>query len=170
MIETERLSLRPPVHADFQATADMFAEEAVTLHIGNRPLSRSDAWAKFLRDVGHWEVMGFGLFSVTERTTAAYVGKIGFALFERDLGSKAATNIEMSWTLRSQFHGRGFAPEAARAAQNWFESKYSQRTACLIAAANTSSIKLATRLGFEEVDRLTRDRGEAVVMARQPVR
>ncbi|WP_050577833.1 GNAT family N-acetyltransferase [Sinorhizobium meliloti] len=134
------------------------------------PLSRSDAWARFLRDVGHWEIMGFGLFSVVERTTAAYVGKVGFAIFERDLGCHAGTNAEISWTLRSQFHGRGFATEAAKAAQHWFESKYSQRTACLIAAANTSSIKLATRLGYEEVDRLSRDRGEAVVMARQPVR
>jgi RimJ/RimL family protein N-acetyltransferase len=166
MIETERLTLRPPIHADFEATVDMFAEEAVMRHIGNGPLDRSEAWARFLRDVGHWEVMGFGLFSVTERSTAQYVGKLGYATFERDLGCHAGTSIEMSWTLRSQYHGCGYATEAARAAQHWFESNHRQRTACLIAAGNAPSMKLATRLGYKEVDRLSRDRGEAVVMVR----
>jgi RimJ/RimL family protein N-acetyltransferase len=167
MIQTERLSLRRPIHADFQASADMFAEESVMLHIGNGPLSRSEAWTRFLRDIGHWSLMEFGLFSVIERTTAAYVGKVGFALFERDLGHHAGADIEMSWTLRSEFHGRGFATEAARAAQRWFDERYRQPTACLIAAANIPSIKLASRLGYEEVDRLAHDKIEALVMVRQ---
>ncbi|RVE93154.1 N-acetyltransferase [Sinorhizobium meliloti] len=165
----DRLLLRPPCQADFAEIAEMFSDEIVVRHIGNGPLSRGDAWARFLRDVGHWAIEGFGLFSVIEKASGAYVGKIGYATFERDLGPKAQTRIEMSWTLRSQFHGMGFAIEGASAAQQWFDSGHRKRTACLIAAANLSSIKLATRLGYMEVDRTYRGNGAVVVLARDAI-
>lgn len=108
------------------------------------------------------------MFSVIEKTSGRYVGKVGYAIFERDLGSQAKTKVEMSWTLRSQFHGLGYASEAATSAQFWFEGKRRQQTACFVALDNQPSLKLAARLGYEEIDQLVGPKGRAVVMTRQP--
>jgi RimJ/RimL family protein N-acetyltransferase len=168
MIETERLTLRPPILADFEATADMFAEPDVVAHIGGQPFDRATAWTRFLRDVGHWMVEPFGLFSVIEKASGTYVGKLGYARFERDLGTQAQTAIEMSWTLRSHFHGRGYALEAARAAQRWFEAQAPRRTACVIAPANLPSRKLAERLGYEEIARIERPDHPVLLLISDP--
>ncbi|MBP2302178.1 GNAT family N-acetyltransferase [Azospirillum picis] len=168
MIESERLLLRPPQIGDFEQTAQMLAETAVMTHIGGSPLNREEAWARFLRDAGHWAVESFGLFSVIEKSSGLYVGKVGYARFERPLGDHARTSVEMSWTLRSRFHGRGYATEAAVAAQGRFSRSNRQRTACLIAPANGPSLKLAARLGYRQVDRIMRGQGEVVVLVHEP--
>lgn len=166
MIDTDRLILRLPTLDDYQPTFDMLSQEPVSRHIGK--LSRGDVWARLLRDVGHWQLMQFGLFSVIERDSGVYVGKVGFGMFERDLGSLAQTNIEISWTLRAEFHGRGYALEAASAAQRWFDQRRKQHTACLIAVGNIPSMRLAQRMGYQEIERITRDRGDAVILLRDP--
>lgn len=153
MIETERLLLRPPVLADFEASAAMFADAAVTAHIGGVPLEREVAWTRFLRDAGHWSLYPFGLFSILEKASGAYVGKIGYAHFQRDTGPLSQASVEMSWTLASGFHGRGYATEAGRAVQAWFDGAHPMRTVCLIAPANLPSLRLAARLGYAEVER-----------------
>ncbi|MEJ2410134.1 MAG: GNAT family N-acetyltransferase [Novosphingobium sp.] len=169
MISTDRLQLRRPIAADFEATAEMFAEQGVVAHIGGKPLDRPAAWTKFLRDVGHWSIETFGLFSVIERRSGEYVGKVGYARFERDLSDQAGTTIEMSWTLRSQFHGKGYALEAARAAQAWFDGHTPRRTACIISPANLPSRKLAERLGYEVVGQIGPSGHPVLLMTRDPV-
>ncbi|TCM15736.1 RimJ/RimL family protein N-acetyltransferase [Novosphingobium sp. PhB165] len=170
MIETERLLLRPPLPADFEESAAMFGDPDVTAHIGGQPLARAEAWTRFLRDVGHWSIKRFGLFSIVERASGRYVGKIGHAHFERDLGTRAAAEVEMSWTLASGFHGRGYATEAGLAAQAWFDKHIGLRTACSIASANHASLRLAARLGYAEVDQHPRENGSLIILARDPVR
>ncbi|WP_353471499.1 GNAT family N-acetyltransferase [Salipiger sp. H15] len=155
MIESERLILRPPLAGDFEAFAAMFADAGVTRHIGGVQ-ARSDAWARFLRDCGHWALEGFGQFTILERASGAYVGKTGLAKFERDLGPKAATAVEITWTLQAAFHGRGYAREAAALALGHFDRTVGGRSACLIAEGNDASQRLAERLGYREVDRLER--------------
>lgn len=172
MIETERLLLRPPALSDFEASAAMFADAGVVAHIGGTPLDRETAWTRFLRDAGHWHLQPFGLFSVIEKASNAYVGKLGFARFERDLGASAGTAVEMSWTLAAGFHGRGYATEAGRAAQAWFDRSFAMRTACLIAQENEPSLRLAARLGYAQSDQLEREnapeRRIIVVLTRDP--
>lgn len=166
VIETDRLTLRMPTIDDFRPTLEMFSEEAVSRYIGQ--LSRADVWVRLLRDVGHWQLMHFGLFSVIERDSSIYVGKVGFGIFERKLGTHVQTNVEVSWTLRARFHGKGYGSEAASSAQKWFDQKRAQQTACLIAVENLPSIRLAQRMGYHEVDRIKRDKGDAVVLIRDP--
>lgn len=88
---------------------EMFSEDPVSRHVGK--LNRSEIWTRLLRDAGHRQLMDFGQFSIIERAQNTYIGKVGFAVFERPLG-RADTNIEMSWTLRSQFHRLGYAKRA----------------------------------------------------------
>ncbi|GLU29092.1 MULTISPECIES: GNAT family N-acetyltransferase [Brucella/Ochrobactrum group] len=166
MIETERLILRKPVAGDFEPFYEMFKEPVVTAHIGG-VLTRTEAWARFLRDIGHWTLEGFGQFIIIEKSTSSFVGKMGFAKFERDLGRCASTSIECTWTLTAAFHGRGYAREAAISAHRWFDEHHINPTACLIGEANIPSLKLAGALGYEEIDRLRRPAGEAIVLERK---
>lgn len=166
MITTERLQLRRPTLEEFEVTAEMFAEQSVVAHLGGKLMDRETAWARFLRDVGHWSIEPFGLFSIIERASGEYAGKVGYARFERDLGEQAQTSIEMSWTLRSRFHGKGYAFEAAKAAQFWFEEQAPRRTACIIAPGNIPSIKLAARLGYETVGEIERRDNRVLLMIR----
>lgn len=167
MIESERLQLRPPSLEDFEFTAKMFTEDVVLAHIGGKPLNRAESWTRFLRDVGHWTLEQFGQFSVFERDTDHYIGKIGHARFER-LPDQALTSIEMSWTLRSRFHGKGYAMEAAIAAQNWFDGQGLRRTACIIAPENVQSLKLAGRLGYQEVEQIFLSEKKVSLLIRDP--
>jgi RimJ/RimL family protein N-acetyltransferase len=166
MIETPNLILRPPIRHDFEATALMFADPVVTAHIGGKPVLRADAWTRFLRDVGHWTIEGFGLFSIIEKSTERYVGKMGFARFERNLGETVGTDVEASWVLASTFHGQGYAREAASAAHIWFDAVHDRRIACLIAIENRASIRLAAILGYEHIDQIEAPHGPANVLVR----
>lgn len=165
MIETHRLILRKPVADDFEPFFEMFKEPAVTAHIGG-VLTRAEAWSRFLRDIGHWTLEGFGQFIIIDKATSCFVGKMGFAKFERELGPRAQTPIECTWTLAAAFHGRGYAKEAAVAAHRWSDEHHINPTACLISEANIPSLKLACAVGYEEIDRLRRPAGEVIVLER----
>jgi len=165
MIETDRLILRKPVADDFEPFFKMFEEPVVTAHIGG-VLTRTEAWARFLRDIGHWTLEGFGQFIIVEKATSCFVGKMGFAKFERELGPRSNTSIECTWTLAAAFHGRGYAREAAIFAHRWSDEHNINPTACLISEANLPSLKLAGSVGYEEIDRLRRPAGEVIVLER----
>ncbi|MBY5935412.1 GNAT family N-acetyltransferase [Tateyamaria omphalii] len=165
MLETERLILRHPVADDLDALADMFADPVVTAHIGGM-LSRAEAWSRLLRDVGHWTLEGFGQFIITHKATGSFVGKVGFAKYERDLGPRVDTDVECSWTLRSACHGHGYATEAALGVHQWHDRQRPGPTACMIALENAASRKLAAALGYVEVDRRDAPTGSSVVLQR----
>ncbi|GGX58426.1 acetyltransferase [Tateyamaria omphalii] len=165
MIETDRLILRKPIADDFEPLADMFGEPRVTEHIGGT-LTRTDAWARLLRDVGHWALEGFGQFIIADKATGSFVGKVGFAKYKRDLGPHADTEIECSWTLRSSCHGKGYAREAAEAAHTWYNAHQAGPTACMIGEANAASLRLAASLGYAEIDRLAGASGVSIVLQR----
>ncbi|PRA46569.1 GNAT family N-acetyltransferase [Brucella pituitosa] len=165
MIETDHLILRKPIAEDFASYADLFNDPLVTIHIGGN-LTRTEAWARFLRDVGHWTLEGFGQFIIVEQATSSFVGKLGFAKFERELGPHANTSVECTWTLSAAFHGKGYAKEAAIAAHIWHDKHSNAPTACLIAVDNIPSLKLASALGYREIDRLERRSHVVIVLER----
>ncbi|WP_299207802.1 GNAT family N-acetyltransferase [uncultured Tateyamaria sp.] len=165
MLDTDRLILRQPVADDFEPLAAMFNEPSVTEHIGG-VLSRADAWARLLRDVGHWSLEGFGQFIIIDKATRSFVGKVGFAKYKRDLGSNVETDVECSWTLRSACHGKGYATEAAMRSHQWYSAQRAGPTACMIDEANTASLRLAASLGYSEVDRLVLPTGASIVLQR----
>lgn len=165
MLETDRLMLRQPTVDEFEPLAAMFSEPNFTEHIGGA-LTRADAWARLLRDVGHWALEGFGQFIIADKVTGSFVGKVGFAKYKRDLGPNVDTEVECSWTLRSACHGKGYATEAALTAHHWYDTHMAGPTACMVSEANTASLKLAASLGYVKVDRLAVPTGASIVLQR----
>lgn len=148
-LRTERLVLRGHRLADFEDSCRMWGHPDVVRHIGGEPLSRERAWTILLRYVGHWALLGFGYWVVTDRAGGRFLGEVGFADGRRDIDPPLPEVPEMGWVLVPEAHGRGLGTEAVRAALSWIERRHGvQETQCLIDPANAPSIRLAEKCGF----------------------
>lgn len=150
-IETDRLLLRPPIAADFEPFAKMWADAHITQHIMPEPLDRENAWRLFLRDCGHWKLNNFGFFTCLEKETKNYVGTIGLVNLERDIEPSFGDSPEAGWALVRDYHGKGLASEALRAVLQWGEAVLlPTRFVCMIGETNTASQRVAQKCGFRK--------------------
>ncbi len=148
-IETPRLLLRGHRTEDLADCAAMWGDKEVAKHIGGQPFTTEGAWAKLLRYVGHWTLLGFGYWAIEERGTGRFVGELGFADFKRDVTPNLGPVPELGWILARWAWGRGLATEAVGAALVWGEAHFrGARTVCLIDPANVASIRVAEKCGF----------------------
>lgn len=150
-LATSRLVLHGHTVADFEACAAMWADPLVTRHIGGRPFSEEEVWARLLRYAGLWALLGFGYWAVRERSSGRFVGEVGIADFRRDITPALGEAPEVGWVLAPWAHGRGFATEAVLGALAWSDSHLgSPRTVCLIDPANVASVRVARKCGYRE--------------------
>jgi RimJ/RimL family protein N-acetyltransferase len=151
VLETERLTLRPHERGDFADSLLLWTDPIVTRFIGGRAFSREEVWARLLRYIGHWSVMGFGFWVIHEKATGRFVGEVGFAEFMREVTPSLEGTPEMGWALMPEAHGKGFASEAVAAALSWLDrSRGPGRTVCMIDPANGASLRVAAKCGYEE--------------------
>jgi RimJ/RimL family protein N-acetyltransferase len=164
VLETERLKLRGHRLDDFPACAAMWADPIVTRYVGGKPFAEEESWSRLLRYVGHWALLGFGYWVIEERATGNFVGEVGFADYKRDIEPSLKDAPEIGWVVASQFHGKGYATEAARAAIAWGVGNIApSRTACLIHPENLSSIRVAEKCGYREFQ-LTTYKGQPTLV------
>jgi RimJ/RimL family protein N-acetyltransferase len=169
-LDTERLTLRTHTLADFDECAAMWADPLVTRHIGGRPSSEEETWARVLRYAGLWALVGFGYWVVRERASGRFVGEVGLADFRRDLSPRLDGAPEVGWALASWAHGSGFATEAVRAALAWADAHLGPvRSVCLIDPANAASIRVAEKCGFHEAARTTYKGADTLIFERDAV-
>lgn len=141
VLETARLILRPPRREDFEGWAAIAQDEEVMRHLGGVH-SRFEAWKRFLASVGAWHVQGFNAFSVIEKASGRWVGRVG------PLHPEGWPGDEVGWTLARDAWGKGYATEAASAAIDWaFGNLGWTKIIHCIAPDNTASQAVATRLG-----------------------
>ncbi len=163
-IDTERLTLRAHRIEDFRDCAALWADPEVTRHIGGRPSTPEEVWARLLRYVGHWSMIGYGFWLVREKASGHFVGEVGFADFKRDITPSFDGSPEGGWALMPRAHGKGYATEAVRAAIAWLETHLGRaRTVCMIDPENAPSIRVAERCGYTEWLR-TDYKGDAVIL------
>lgn len=148
VIETDRLILTPVAEGDYADLCDLLADPGFFRHIFPQALNAEEAWFRLLRDIGHWQVMGYGNWSIRTRESGRYVGSVGLLNYQRIL-DPAFDAIEMGWGLSPAFQGQGLAFEAATAAVAWaVEHLKADRLVCMISPDNGPSLALAGRLGF----------------------
>ncbi|MCE9579033.1 MAG: GNAT family N-acetyltransferase [Deltaproteobacteria bacterium] len=165
-ITTARLRLRGHRRDDLDAAAAMWGDPSVVRHIGGRPFGRSEVWARILRYVGHWDVMGYGFWAIDELATGAFVGEVGVAEFERSIDPPIGA-YECGWVLAPAAHGRGFATEAVTAMLGWCDRTLAvPRVTCMIDEANAASLAVARKCGFREFARAPYDGDTAVLSER----
>jgi RimJ/RimL family protein N-acetyltransferase len=140
-LETERLLLRPPTGADFEPWAAVAADPEVGRFLGGAQ-TRSMAWRQICTMAGSWTIMGFGNFSVIEKATSRWVGRIG------PWQPEGWPGTEVGWALAREVWGRGYAVEGATAAIDWaFDTLGWTEVIHCIEPGNVASRKVAERLG-----------------------
>ena len=111
-LETPRLILRPPQAGDFEAWAAFRADEEATRHIGGVE-ARPVAWRSFAAMIGVWHLKGFAMFSVIDKASGEWVGRVG------PWQPEGWPGTEVGWSIVRKHWGKGFAPEAAAASIDW---------------------------------------------------
>lgn len=150
-LETPRLVLRGWRPDDVAPYAAMLADAGTARFITARGhgLSEAEAWSETMWLVGHWQMLGYGMFVVEERSTGAFLGRVG------PLHPPWWPAVEIAWALAPAARGRGYATEAARAATGWaFAALPLDRIVSIIDPRNEPSRRVAERLG----ERLTEER------------
>jgi RimJ/RimL family protein N-acetyltransferase len=169
ILETQRLRLRGHRMEDFVHSASMWSDPNVTRHIRDTPFNEEESWTRFLRYSGHWSVMGFGYWVVEEKHSGEFVGEVGFAEYRRELEPSLKGVPEIGWALISSAHGKGFATEAVRAVTGWGDANFGQaRTACIIAPENDTSIRVAIKCGYRELQSATYKGHPVLMFVREP--
>jgi RimJ/RimL family protein N-acetyltransferase len=138
---THRLILRPPEPVDFEPWAAMMQEEEVARHLGGLA-ARPVVWRSMATMIGAWTLRGFSNFSVIDRASGEWLGRLG------PWQPEGWPGTEIGWALKRASWGKGLAYEGARACMNWaFEELGWTEVIHCIAAGNDRSIRLAERLG-----------------------
>ena len=149
MIETDRLLLNRPSVGDFDESYAISGDAVLARYVGAKPATREGAWNMLMRNIGHWAVFEFGIFTVRLKKCGDYIGEVGLAHFSRGLGPSFDPFPEAAWVLASRAHGKGYATEALIAAHDWIAlSRKPSRTVCMVQPENVPSMKLAARLGY----------------------
>lgn len=140
-IETKRLVLRPPEERDLEGWAALDSDERAVKFLGG-PMSRVDSWQGLATAAGMWSLRGCGLFSVLEKTTDTWIGRLGPWFPEGALGT------EIGWAISPAAWGKGYATEGAQAAMSWaFDRLGWTDVIHCIDEDNLASIAVAERLG-----------------------
>lgn len=140
-LETERLILRPPMAQDFEPWVAFAADPEVSRFIGGVQ-TRPMAWRSLCVMAGSWTINGFGMFSVIEKASGRWIGRLGPWQPDGWPGG------EVGWGLAREAWGRGYAVEGAAATMDWaFDELGWSEVIHSIDADNVSSQKVAERLG-----------------------
>lgn len=138
---TERLILRRPEAQDFEPWVAFNGDPVAMTHLGG-PVERSVAWRQLCAMSGAWDIAGFAMFSVIERATGKWVGRLG------PWQPEGWPGTEVGWGVASEFAGKGYAYEGAVAAMDYAVDVLGwTKVIHTIAPDNVRSWKLAQRLG-----------------------
>ncbi|MDE2249916.1 MAG: GNAT family N-acetyltransferase, partial [Gammaproteobacteria bacterium] len=111
-VETERLILRQPRLADLDAWAEFMADPETAGPVGGvQP--RPTVWRGLATMVGAWAMNGFGMFSVFEKGSGQWVGRLG------PWSPEGWPGTEVGWGILRDAWGKGYATEGAAAAIDW---------------------------------------------------
>lgn len=141
VLHTARLMLRPTAMEDFPRWAELMADTEASRFIGG-PQNAEAAWRGFMTMAGAWSMTGVAMFSVIERDSGRWMGRIGPW---QPLGWPGT---EVGWSLHPDAQGQGYGLEAATATLDYaFEVLGWTEVIHCIDPENTPSQRLAERLG-----------------------
>ena len=141
VLETQRLTLRPLAMEDFPRWAEMMADPVASKFLGGvQPTST--AWRGFMSMAGAWSLTGISMFSLIERDTGLWLGRIG------PWTPHGWPGTEVGWGLHPDAQGKGYGVEAATATLDYaFDVLGWTDVIHCIDPDNTPSQRLAERLG-----------------------
>ena len=149
-IETERLRLRAFKGGDLEPYAEMYADDLFVRYLSGKTLTKEQTWENMAIILGHWSLLGYGIWAIERLGTGELVGRAGL------LNLPGWPDVEVCWALSPKFWGNGYATEAAKASINWaFREAGIHRLISLIHPENRRSEAVALRLGERFREQIT---------------
>lgn len=141
VIETARLILRPTAMSDFERWCDFQSDAETTRFIGGVK-TPAEVWRILMTCAGAWSLTGVCFFSIIEKETGQWIGRIGPWFPHQWPGT------EVGWSLHRDAMGKGYALEAAVASMDYAVDVLGWDDIIhTIASENVASAALAARLG-----------------------
>jgi RimJ/RimL family protein N-acetyltransferase len=170
VLHTPRLELRGHRASDLPDCAAMWGDPEVVRYVGGRPCTQEEVWARILRYVGHWALLGYGYWAIIERGSGRYVGEAGLGDGHRgELEPAWGHTPEAGWALSPWAQGRGLATEAVAAVLRWGDAMLpGGRTVAMIEPDNRASLRVAAKVGFREYAK-GRYKGDAMILLERVV-
>jgi len=147
-VETARLKLVPLAVHWTDDLFRLFNEPVVAdwLFLDGPPtreeLEKRNAWHERF-----WRERGYGMFVVIEKATDRFVARVG-PILTPDTG-----RIEIAWVTTTDAHGKGYAPEAAKASIDFtFANSDLGALDCYLRPDNVASRRVAEKVGFRYRD------------------
>jgi RimJ/RimL family protein N-acetyltransferase len=144
-IETARLTMRPPRAEDFESWVAFMADEEGARFIGGKQ-PRATVWRGFATMAGAWQLFGYAMFSVIEKSSGRWIGRLG------PWQPEGWPGTEVGWGLAREAWGKGYATEGSTAAIDWAFDKlgWTEVIHC-IDPLNAPSQAVAQRLGSHKL-------------------
>ena len=140
-LETERLILRGPEPSDAEPMIAFLLDRERADGFGGYD-HRGDAWRWFALNIGHWQLRGYGYFTIELKETGAPAGISGI------WNPEGWPEPEIGWVVFDGFEGRGIAREAAERVRRYaYEDLGLTTLTSNIVPGNTRSVALAERMG-----------------------
>jgi RimJ/RimL family protein N-acetyltransferase len=146
MISTERLILREWRDDDLAPFAAMNACPRVREYFCET-LTREESDAQVETIRAEFAEKGYGLFALELKATGEFIGFTGLHHLEIDVHFTPA--VEVGWRLAEEHWGKGYAPEAARAALDFgFNTVGLEEIVAMTVPANKNSRRVMEKLGM----------------------
>jgi RimJ/RimL family protein N-acetyltransferase len=143
-LDTPRLTMRPPIERDVEPLHAIHADPDVVpyVHFGSKQ-GITGAWISIATILGHWQLRGYGQWTVVEKATGEVIGRVG-------LWNPAGwPGIELGWVIKRSRWRHGFAKESTSAALEWtWAHVKTNRVISIIEKDNLPSLALASAIGF----------------------
>jgi RimJ/RimL family protein N-acetyltransferase len=140
-LETSRLILRPPRAEDLDAWSEMMLDEPTARFIGG-VMPRAVSWRALMTMIGAWHAAGFAMFSVIEKESGRWIGRLG------PWQPEGWPGPEIGWAIARDCWGKGYAVEGAIIATDWaFDTLGWSSVIHSINPANLPSQRVAQKLG-----------------------
>lgn len=141
-ISTSRLELVKVTIEDWPSLHNFYKDVEATRYTTGRPLSEGESWRIVAALIGHWEIHGYGPYTLKLKDSGTVVGVVGL-WYPGDWPEP-----EIMWSLIPGFSGQGYAQEAALAVRHMAAEYLPElHLISLIFEQNLASRKLAEVLG-----------------------
>ena len=166
-ILTDRLILVAPQASFFEAHLETMSDPRVTAWIGGgQPQTRIEAWRRYCQGAAFWPLLGYGYWSVLDRTSGRHIGFGGLASFERGV-PELDGYPEAGWAFDAGWWGRGVATEFLAAVVAWADRSLATEIRCIIDPSNSASVRVAEKSHFARIGQVEHDGLGSLVYARR---